>query len=187
MSATHRLERRHWIGLGLTLLVAFLVLGFFGVEVYRQAPPIPERVVSADGAQIFTRDDILTGQQVWQSTGGQQLGSVWGHGAYQAPDWSADWLHREALALLEVWAQAQHGKPFSDLERGAQAALRDRLVAEMRHNAFDPTVGTLTISAARARAVAAVSSHYDGLFGGAPEQSSLRESYAMQEQVVPDG
>ena len=74
---------------------------------YRQAPPIPERVVSRSGTLLMTQDQILTGQQVWQSTGGQQLGSVWGHGAYQAPDWSADWLHRETSALLDVWAERE--------------------------------------------------------------------------------
>jgi nitric oxide reductase large subunit len=29
-------------------------------------------------------------------------GSIWGHGGYLAPDWSADWLHREALSLLNI-------------------------------------------------------------------------------------
>jgi len=95
---------KHWIVLGASLLVAFSILGFFGREVYRQAPPLPERVVTREGATLMTRDSILTGQQVWQSTGGQQMGSIWGHGAYQAPDWSADWLHREAEALLAGWA-----------------------------------------------------------------------------------
>ena len=114
MTVIDRITRRHWIGLGAVLLFSFLMLGFFGVEVYRQAPPIPEQVV-ADGRVVLTRDDILTGQQVWQSTGGQQLGSVWGHGAYQAPDWTADWLHREALALLEVWAEREDGTSFAAL------------------------------------------------------------------------
>jgi len=66
------LKKRWWL-LGGTLAVAFVILGFFGREVYRQAPPIPERVVTSDGVVLLTRDDILTGQQVWQSTGGQQL------------------------------------------------------------------------------------------------------------------
>ena len=87
--------RRLWWLLGSSVMIAFIVLGFFGREVYRQAPPIPSRVQTEDGRALFTRDDILTGQQVWQSTGGQQLGSIWGHGAYQAPDWTADWLHRD--------------------------------------------------------------------------------------------
>jgi nitric oxide reductase subunit B len=80
LSSATRVRPRWWL-LGITLIVAFLILGFFGREVYRQAPPIPDRVVAADGRVLLTHDDILTGQQVWQSTGGQQLGSVWGHGA----------------------------------------------------------------------------------------------------------
>ncbi len=106
---------KHWWVFGSTLLVAFLILGFFGREVYRQAPPIPTKVVTQDGAVLMTRDSILDGQQVWQSTGGQQMGTIWGHGAYQAPDWSADWLHREALALLDVWAEAEGATGFDAL------------------------------------------------------------------------
>src|SRR3954452_5690226 len=124
-------HRRLWILFGLTLFVAFFILGFFGREVYRQAPPIPSSVRTADGTVLFTEDDILTGQQVWQSTGGQQLGSIWGHGAYQAPDWSADWLHRESLALLDVWAQEKGAASFSALDLDGQSTLRARLVREM--------------------------------------------------------
>src|SRR5262249_1800076 len=95
---------RHWLALGAVLIGTFSILGVFGREVYGQAPPIPARVVTADGTVIATGDQILDGQQVWQSIGGQQIGSIWGHGAYQAPDWSADWLHREATGLLERWS-----------------------------------------------------------------------------------
>src|SRR6187431_727242 len=101
--------RRLWWALAATLVAAFSLLGFMGREIYRQAPPIPERVVSESGEVLMSRDDIQRGQLVWQSTGGQQLGSIWGHGAYQAPDWTADWLHRESLALLDVWALREHG------------------------------------------------------------------------------
>ena len=103
-------HRKLWIALGLCVAGAFGVLGFFGHEVYRKAPPIPERVVTDGGALLFTRSDVLDGQEAWQSMGGQQVGSVWGHGAYQAPDWSADWLHREATALLELWSAREHGR-----------------------------------------------------------------------------
>ncbi|HET9300828.1 MAG TPA: hypothetical protein VFO11_12845, partial [Candidatus Polarisedimenticolaceae bacterium] len=163
--------------LGATLAVAFSLLGFFGREVYRQAPPIPERVVAEDGTVIATRAQILDGQVVWQSTGGQQLGSVWGHGAYQAPDWSADWLHREATALLDLWVERGDG------ERGA---LLQRLQLEMRRNTYDPATGTLTLSADRVQAIAKVAAHYQALFGGDPALAGLREDYAMQEVTVPD-
>ena len=186
MDSHPRTLTRHWLLLGGTLLAAFLILGFFGVEVYRQAPPVPERVVTASGRTLMTKDDILTGQQVWQSTGGQQLGSIWGHGAYQAPDWSADWLHREATTLLELWSQRDHGQPYAQLPAETQAALRERLKRELRGNTWDAATGTVTISDERARAVGQVAQHYAGLFGGDPGLRALRESYAMQENAVPD-
>jgi nitric oxide reductase subunit B len=179
-------HRRLWVVFALTVMAAFCILGFFGREVYRQAPPIPAEVRVADGRVLMTRDDILTGQTVWQSTGGQQLGSIWGHGAYQAPDWTADWLHREATTLLDGWSQASYGVPYAAAPAAGQAALQARLREELRTNTFDPASGVVTISAARAAAIAEVAQHYDGLFGGAPALSTLREAYAMQDVVVPD-
>ncbi len=185
-TATRSIDRRYWGVLIVTLIAAFTLLGFMGREIYRQAPPIPERVVTSSGQTVYTRDDILTGQLVWQSTGGQQLGSIWGHGAYQAPDWSADWLHRESLALLDVWAKQSFGKSYSRLGAAEKAALESRLPRELRRNTYDSHTGTVTISDDRRQAIQSTFEHYDGLFGGAPELASLRESYAMHEDAVPD-
>src|SRR5690606_23802921 len=128
----------------------FAVLLFYGRQIYVQAPPIPERVATPDGRALFTGQDIRDGLNVWQSMGGQQVGSVWGHGAYVAPDWNADWLHRESLMLLDRWADAEHGATFDELEVGARAALRDRLEREMRTNTYDEASGDLVISEDRA-------------------------------------
>ncbi|HET9703216.1 MAG TPA: nitric-oxide reductase large subunit [Vicinamibacterales bacterium] len=177
---------RLWLLFGLSVSAAFFILGFFGREVYRQAPPIPAEVRIAGGPVLMTSDDILTGQTVWQSTGGQQLGSIWGHGAYQAPDWTADWLHREATALLELWSAREFAAPYAQLSGEQQAQLGARLKRELRTNTYDEATGVLTISADRAVAIAGVAWHYDGLFGGAPELQPLRDDYAMHDVVVPD-
>ena len=179
-------HRKLWMFLGATLLVAFVILGFYGREVYRKAPPIPDRVVSESGQVLMTEADILDGQQVWQSTGGQQMGSIWGHGAYQAPDWSADWLHRESMALLEIWARADHGRAYNDLDAETAAGLRERLKSEMRTNRYDPDTGDLTVSDARAEAIATTGAHYAALYGGDPALRQLRDDYAMQEVAVSD-
>jgi nitric oxide reductase subunit B len=178
-------HRRLWVLFGAAIFAAFFILGFFGREVYRQAPPIPERVVTTDGMLLMTQNSILTGQEVWQSTGGQQLGSIWGHGAYQAPDWSADWLHRESTALLDVWAEGEGATAFAGLNAERQAVLRDRLVREMRANTFDAATATVTISRERAEAVRRTAEHYRGLYGGRGDLAELREAYAMQSVVVP--
>ena len=183
MTTSHR---KLWWLLGLSLFTAFFILGFWGREVYRQAPPIPERVINASGETVFTQDDILTGQQVWQSTGGQQLGSIWGHGAYQAPDWSADWLHREATALLEIWAAREFVRPYAELTAEQQAQLRVRLTRELRANTFDETSRRVTISPDRQQAVAATAAYYTALFGGDRSLDQRREDYAMQSVVIAD-
>lgn len=175
-----------WIALGVVLVGCFTLLGVFGREVYRQAPPIPERVVTENGQLLMSKDDILHGQRVWQSIGGQQVGSIWGHGAYQAPDWSADWLHREATALLDEVAAQTHGRAFADLGPDVQAAVKERVRREMRKNRYDAGTGTLVVSGLRAQAMARTAAHYQALFGSDSRLSSLREAYALQENAIPD-
>ena len=176
--------RRLWIGFIVVMVGSFAVLGFFGREIYRQAPPIPERVLSASGDVLFTGQDIRDGQNVWQSTGGHELGSIWGHGAYVAPDWSADWLHREATFMVDRWAQDESGGSFEELDSERQAALSARLQNELRSNGVDPSTGDLTISALRADAFRANTAHYTALFGDDPAAAGERDAYAMRLNTV---
>jgi nitric oxide reductase subunit B len=177
--------KRYWIALAIVLIVTFGLLGFFGGEVYRKAPPIPERVVTEDGRELMTKDDILTGQQVWQSIGGQQVGSIWGHGAYQAPDWSADWLHREAEALMEIRSREKHGVEVALLDVAQRAGIEEVMRREIRSNGFDADTGTLIVSNARALAMERTAAHYSALFSDDPSMASLRESYALHNNAVP--
>lgn len=177
-------DKRLWMAFGAVIIGSFTVLGYYGTELYRQAPPIPERVVSPPGQILFTAADIRDGQNVWQSMGGHEVGSIWGHGAYVAPDWSADWLHREAEWLLDHWAQAKNGVPFGKLPLEDQAALRQRLRAELRTNTYEPATGDLLVSPERARAIEAVGRHYAALFGDDPQLAELREAYALPANAI---
>ncbi|MBX6311728.1 MAG: nitric-oxide reductase large subunit, partial [Isosphaeraceae bacterium] len=129
---------------------------------------------------------IRDGQNVWQSMGGQEVGSVWGHGAYVAPDWSADWLHREATWIVEHWATAEKGRPFAELDAASQAALKARLKEELRRNTYDPRTGDLVVSPLRAEAIAAVGEHYAALFGDDPALDKLRDAYAIPARTIQD-
>jgi len=176
-------RRLWWMLIGI-LAVTFCLLGWFGREIYRQAPPIPERVLSADGHTLFKADDILDGQTAWQSVGGMQLGSIWGHGAYQAPDWTADWLHRELVAWLDLAAAENYGRPYADLDEDKQASLRQQLKREYRGNRV--VDGTLVLSPRRSQAIDQTASYYNALFGGDPALHGSRESFAMKEVTLPD-
>ena len=178
--------RKLWLTLVIVMVASFAVLGYFGREIYREAPPVPERVVTTSGRVLFTGQDIRDGQNVWQSTGGHELGSVWGHGSYVAPDWSADWLHREALHLREQFALREFGRGTEQLSDERLAMLESLLQQEMRANTYDAESGDIVISEDRAAAVVAVADYYKGLFGGDPAYAETREAYAMREITVAD-
>ncbi len=179
-------NRNLWKVLGAVMLLSFGILLFLGREIYLTAPPVPAAVQTTTGATLFTEDDIQTGREVWQTVGGQQLGSVWGHGGYVAPDWSADWLHREATGLLELWATREHGKSYDLLDAPQQGALKAKLQQEIRTNSYDAGTGILTVSEDRAAVIAQISKHYEGLFGSALELNTLRAQYAMKQDTVAD-
>ncbi len=175
-----------WLAFFGVVFVSFAVLGYYGFEIYRKAPPIPERVVTEDGRELMTAQEIKDGQNVWQSMGGQQVGSIWGHGAYVAPDWSADWLHREAVILGDTIAQDKYGKPLAELEGSEKAAVEYDLQRELRTNTYNEGNKTITVSADRAAAMAQVADHYKKLFTDDPEYQELRHHYALKDNTIKD-
>lgn len=155
---------RYWAGFAIVVIASFSVLGWVGARIYQEAPPIPERVVTTDGATVFGPGEIAQGQNVWQAMGGMEVGSVWGHGSYVAPDWTADSLHRESVFILDSWAREDGAASYEALPGPARAALRERLTAMMHRNTLDADGKVLTIEPVRARAVAAVAAHYADVF-----------------------
>lgn len=178
--------RKLWTWLAIICFLSFSVLCWVGTEIYLAAPPIPKQVVNSNGDILFSEEQVQLGQGTWLAAGGQQLGSVWGHGSYVAPDWSADWLHREALALREIWAQHEFSKSFEQLDIGQQGNLNARLKEEMRKNTYDAKIGIVTLSNDRAQAVRQVAVHYQGLFGDDASFEKLREQYAMTSGLLKD-
>jgi len=165
--------RKLWIALGAVLAISFLVLGGVGYRGIQNAPPIPQRVVTTDGQLLFHGTTIQDGQNVWQSLGGQEIGSIFGHGAYVAPDWTADYLHRECTIILDRMSSRRPETP--------RAALQAELQTTMRTNSYDPVTKTLTISADRAAAFEQLATYYGYLF------SHGRKEYAIPQGALVDG
>jgi nitric oxide reductase subunit B len=156
--------RKLWLGFTLVMVVSFLVLGWVGTRIYQEMPPIPDKVVTTDGTLLIDVGEVTSGQNVWQSMGGMEVGSVWGHGSYTAPDWTADWLHREALFILDRWSNDEFSKPFAELDAEHQGQLSARLTELFHTNTYDPETKTLTIDKLRAEAFASNVEHYHSVF-----------------------
>lgn len=109
---------RGWrYGVGAVALGGLSVLLWITLNTYTGdvGTPIPTRVVDMDGQTVFTGADIIAGQQVFQKHALMENGTIWGHGAYLGPDFSAAYLHQLALdtpdpaTLLENRYEAQTG------------------------------------------------------------------------------
>src|ERR1043165_3341885 len=129
--------KKLWLVFIAIFVASFAVLGWVGTEIFRQAPPIPKEIVTTQGKVLLSGEDIQNGQNVWQAMGGMEMGSIWGHGSYVAPDWTADYLHREAVIVLDVWARARFGVSYDALRSTEQAGLRDDLQRTFRSNSYD--------------------------------------------------
>ena len=170
---------RLWAMFGVSLVVMFGILLLVGGRAFQLAPPMPDAVIATDGDTtdvIFTSDDIREGRDVWRRLGGMELGSVWGHGSYLAPDWTADVLHREAMAMLDADGD------FDALSEPARAARIAEFAAKLRVNTYDTETGRINISMERAAAIAEIITHYQALFGGSgdgPDAEAMREAFAI--------
>jgi nitric oxide reductase subunit B len=159
---------------------SFAILGWVGTEIFRQAPPLPREVVTTEGQLLIPAEEISNGQNVWQAMGGMESGSIWGHGSYVAPDWSADYLHREALFILKEWSQKDFANDYENLNSEQKAVLRQRLQDTIRKNNYDPASGRLTIEPVRARAFEDNLKHYSEIF------TNGRSDYAIQRNAQAD-
>ena len=157
------LVSKGWVqAVALVVLFGFFVLGLLAYRAYSGQPPIPDRVVDPSGRVVFTGEDVTAGQGVFLKNGLMQYGSIFGHGAYLGPDYTADYLRRSALSVRE-----SYGGEGSD-----EAAVRT--VEDFKENRYDPESETLEFTAAQAAAFGELRGYYGDYFGEPTTRYGLR-------------
>ncbi len=134
----------------LVMVIGFSVLIWMTTTTYRDAPPIPEKVVSPTGETVFTGEDILAGQEVFLKYGLMENGSIWGHGAYLGPDFSAEYLHTLAIDAGELLAKQIYNRPPSQLTPAEQAAINAEVHHLLKQNRYDVKTKALVFTPSEA-------------------------------------
>ena len=124
----------------IVVLCGFLILGILAYRTYTDEPPIPSQVVDSSGQLIFSGADVIAGQQVFLRNGLMEYGSIFGHGAYLGPDFTADYLHRAALIAID-----HYGGSSSE-------AAKQQTITDFKTNRYDGSTGVLKYSGAQAEA-----------------------------------
>jgi nitric oxide reductase subunit B len=146
----------------LVVLFGFFVLGLLAYRTYMAKPPTPQRVVDPQGTVLYTAADIHKGQQVFLHNGLMEYGSVFGHGAYLGPDFTADYLRRASDFVTRT-------KGGAGSDRAASATIR-----EFRTNRYDKRTGTLVLTAAQTEAHRRLIGHYARFFSDPTTEHGLR-------------
>jgi nitric oxide reductase subunit B len=132
----------------IVMVIGFTILIWLSVRTYSDAPPIPERVSSTSGKIIFTGQDILSGQQVFLTYGLMENGSIWGHGAYLGPDFSAEYLHALSIDASETIARRDYGGDVRELATTEQSDVHAQVEQLLKENRYDLHSQTLTFTVA---------------------------------------
>jgi len=156
----------------LTFITGFVILGYLYFRVYKDHPPIPQQVRSSDGVALFTGGDILAGQQIFQKYGLMQFGTIFGHGAYLGPDFTAQYLHLSGQNMLDFYGR----------QGLSSAEANEQVMRDLKLNTYDAAQGTLVFTAAQTEAYRAMTSYYRDWFGPRENQQDLRRPY-LQEQT----
>jgi nitric oxide reductase subunit B len=133
----------------LLMATGFATLGYLAARTYRDAPPIPARVLDPTGATLFTGHDIIAGQQIFLSHGLMENGTIWGHGAYLGPDFSAEYLHTLALDVRRSLSPSMNQNRGTTLQNDA-GSLDAAVAHTLKENRYESLSGTLTFTQAEA-------------------------------------
>ena len=139
--------------IGIVMVIGFAVLLAITYLGYRNAPPIPGKVVGSDGKVLFTKADVGAGQSVFLKHGLMNNGSIWGHGAYLGPDFSAVALHTIGMDSADILAREQFNRPFDQLDSVQQASITAQVAVILKTNRYDPQTDTLTLTPAETMAL----------------------------------
>jgi nitric oxide reductase subunit B len=130
-------------GVAATMMIGFTVLIWVAVRAYEDAPPIPEKIISLSGQPVLTAQDILAGQQVFLKYALMENGTIWGHGAYLGPDFSAEYLHTLAIDAMRNVAQNRYGRDPDALTGAERDAVSSEVSRLLKQNRYDPASRSL--------------------------------------------
>ncbi len=159
----------------LIAIIGSIIVALIGyVYTASDLPPYPGKVVSEDGKVLTGKDRIMAGQQVWQKYGLMDLGSVWGHGTYRGPDFTAQALHNMGQVMRRSLARSTYRKDYASLDQMQKGAIDSAVIKAIKTNRYQPASDTLVLGPAQAEALEANRAFYDQLFRKGDPRGPIR-------------
>jgi nitric oxide reductase subunit B len=154
------------------------------IQVYHDAPPIPAQVVSPAGDTIFTQADILAGQRLFLQYSLMENGSIWGHGAYLGPDFSAAYLHALAIDVGETLATELYNCRLDTLTMVQRDAVDAEVQRLLKRNRYDAQTNTLVLTPPEVASFRNQIAQWAAYFAESTTSASLPHAYITDLQEL---
>ncbi|MEK6782389.1 MAG: cbb3-type cytochrome c oxidase subunit I [Bacteroidota bacterium] len=162
--------KKWWIPLTIILAVSITGVSIIGYDTYYKAPPIPD-YIAENGESVFTHDEILAGQSVFQKYALMEYGSMFGDGANRGPDYTAQALHQITYSLQQYYANQP------DITKLEWLGVAAQVQREIKENKYSKTNNQVKLSPAQVYACEQLTVYYLDIFKGTGKQSLKPANY----------
>jgi nitric oxide reductase subunit B len=155
--------KKWWLPLLIIFTISIAGVMMIGVHTYTEAPPIPA-FVSQSGKSIYSKEDILHGQAIFQKYALMEYGSMFGDGAERGPDFTAEALHQITDRMTDFYSTTplQDDKNIDLIKQG----IREQVKNEIKNNHYQREQDKVVLSTAQVYAAHALVPYYQHFFSG---------------------
>lgn len=158
------------------LVIAFSILIAGGLLIFKNEAPRPTKIVSQNGTTLVTKQQLISGQAVYEKYGLTDYGSYLGNGTYFGPDYTAQALHVYIQGMYQYYGNKQYGKSFKALNAEQQSGIKGKVKEEIRHNRYNPKTDELTLTTAQTAGLNHLTRYYRHQLRNNPRQAGMPEN-----------
>lgn len=161
-----------WLPLLVIFIISIAGVTMIGVHTYTEAPPIPS-YVSSKNETVFSKEDVLDGQAVFQKYALMEYGSMFGDGANRGPDYTAEALHYVSKYMNDYYQSKLKAEANSDL---LKKGITEQVKLEIKNNHYSKEKNSVTLSDAQVFAVAELVKYYNQKFTNPSSPGAFKPS-----------
>ncbi|HEX3025012.1 MAG TPA: hypothetical protein VHP12_07355, partial [Chitinophagaceae bacterium] len=164
--------RNWWLPLLIIFCVSATGVFLIGKHTYTEAPPIAS-FVSKQRTAVFTNQDVLMGQTVFQKYALMEYGTMFGDGGYRGPDFTAEALHNISQYMNDYYIKQNNNDANAGLiNQGIAQQVKD----ELKKNVYQSNTNSVALSDAQVYAANELVKYYTNKFTDASFAESMHPS-----------
>lgn len=134
-----------WLPLLVIFIISITGVTMIGIHTYTEAPPIPS-YSSSKNETVFSNEEVLKGQAVFQKYALMEYGSMFGDGANRGPDYTAEALHYVSQYMNEYYQSLVKADSSGDL---MLKGVVEQVKAEIKANRYNKELNKVLLSNAQ--------------------------------------